>query len=122
MNITLWIIQGLLAVMFLMAGIQKATMPIEKLLKNGITWADRLPLSTVRLIGVVELLGSIGLILPRLLNIMPVLTPVAAVGICVIMLLAVFHHLRHKEGKAIVFNVVLLLLAAFVAYGRFSVL
>ena len=122
MNTALWIVQAILAFMFLMAGLQKATMPLDKLLKNGISWADRFPLSTVRLIGIVELLAAIGFILPWALQVLPVLTPVAALGIVLVMLLAIGHHARHQEGKAIGFNAVLLLLSAFVAYGRFAML
>jgi hypothetical protein len=117
-NIILWIIQGILAAMFAMAGIMKSTQPISKLVKT-VTWADRFPISTVRFIGMVEMLGSIGLILPWALNIIPVLTPVAASGIATVQFLAMFQHAKHKEAKAITFNIVLLLLAAFVAYGRF---
>lgn len=120
MNIALWITQGILAAMFAMAGVMKSTQPIDKLLKSGVTWADRFPLTTVRLIGLCELLGALGLILPWLLNIVAVLTPVAALALAFVQLLAIFHHAKHKESKAIVFNIVLLSLAAFVAYGRFN--
>ncbi len=120
MNTILWITQGILAAMFAMAGTMKSTQPIDKLLKSGVTWADRFPLTTVRMIGVSELLGALGLILPWLLNIVPILTPVAASGLALVQLFAIFHHAKHKEGKAIVFNIVLLALAAFVAYGRFN--
>ena len=121
MNIALWFIQGILAVMFLMAGVSKSTQPIPKLVKT-VTWADRFPVSTVRFIGIVELLAAIGLILPWALNISPVLTPLAATSIVLVMLLAIIHHAKHEESKAIGFNAVLLLLGAFVAYGRFVML
>lgn len=120
MNTALWITQGILAAMFAMAGVMKSTQPIDKLLKSGVTWADRFPLTTVRIIGLSELLGALGLILPWLLNIVSVLTPVAASALAFVQLLAIFHHAKHKESKAIVFNIVLLSLAAFVAYGRFT--
>lgn len=120
MNTALWIAQVLLAAMFAMAGVMKSTQPVDKLLKSGVTWADRFPLTTVRIIGASELLGALGLILPWLLNIVPVLTPVAAAGLAFVQLMAIFHHAKHKESKAIVFNIVLMSLAAFVAYGRFS--
>ena len=118
MNITLWIVQGILAAMFAMAGIMKSTQPIDKLAKTG-PWATRFPATTVRLIGVSELLGAIGIILPWLFNIAPVLTPLAASGLALIQLFALFHHAKHKEGKAIVFNIILMSMAAFVAFGRF---
>lgn len=120
MNTALWITQGILAAMFAMAGVMKSTQPIDKLLKSGVTWADRFPLTTVRTIGLSELLGALGLILPLLLNIAPVLTPIAASALAFVQLMAIFHHAKHKESKAIVFNIVLLSLAAFVAYGRFT--
>ena len=86
MNTTLWIIQGILAAMFAMAGVMKSTQPIHKLVKT-IKWADRFPLSTVRLIGIAELLGAVGLILPWLLNIAPILTPVSATALAMVQLL-----------------------------------
>ena len=122
MNTTLWIIQGLLAAMFLMAGISKSTKSIDQLMKSGISWADRFPISTVKFIGISELLGAIGLILPGLAGFYPVLTPVAASALAFVMVLAMFHHAKHKEAKAIAFNLILMLLAVFVAYGRFTTL
>ena len=120
MNTVLWIAQGILAVMFGMAGVMKSTQPIDKLMKSGLNWVERFPIPTLRFIGLCELLGAIGLILPWASGILPILTPIAAAGLCIMMLLAAFHHLNHKESKAVVFNIVLLLLAAFVAYGRFT--
>ena len=120
MNTVLWIIQGILAAMFLMAGISKSTQPIEKLLKSGISWAGRFPISTVRLIGFFELLGALGLILPWLLNFFPILTPIAASALALIMVFAIFHHLKHKEYKAIAFNLTLMALTLLVAYWRFT--
>lgn len=122
MNTTLWIAQGILTTMFAMAGVMKSTQPIDKLMKSGLNWVERFPLSTVRIIGLSELLGAVGLILPLALGILPILTPIAAVGLSVIMVLAAVHHLKHKEHKAIVFNAVLFALAVFVAYGRFITL
>ncbi len=119
MNIALWIIQGIFAAMFTMAGLMKATQPIDKLAKS-VTWADRLSFTTVRFIGVMELLGALGLILPWLLNIVPILTPVSASGLALVQFLAIFHHAKHKENKAIMMNIILLTLAAFIAYGRFN--
>ncbi len=68
--------------------------------------------------GVAEILGAIGLILPALTGILPWLTPLAALGLAVIMLLAAIFHLTRREYQNIVVNLVLLVLAAFVAYGR----
>jgi uncharacterized membrane protein YphA (DoxX/SURF4 family) len=118
MNITVWIIQGVLAIMFLMAGIMKSTQPKEKLVKS-LPWVNDFSLETVRLIGVSELLGAIGIIVPQLTGILPILTPIAAVGIAVIMVLASFYHIPKKEHKEVAFNSVLFAFALFVAYFRF---
>ncbi|HLA52743.1 MAG TPA: DoxX family protein [Flavitalea sp.] len=117
MNIALWIIQVILAFLFGLAGVTKSGQPIDKL-ANKMTWVNRFSVPVVRFVGVVELMAAIGLILPWALNILPVLTPLSAAGIALIMVLAAIHHLKFQEGKAIVFNLVLLLMAAFVAYGR----
>jgi uncharacterized membrane protein YphA (DoxX/SURF4 family) len=119
MNTALWIIQGILASMFTMAGIMKSTLPKEKLEKQ-FPWSSGFSLGTVRFIGLSELLGAIGLIVPWLTGIIPILTPIAAVGFCIIMVLATnLIHLKEGEYKKMVFNIILFLLAAFVAYGRF---
>jgi uncharacterized membrane protein len=117
MNITLWIIAGLLAAAFLAAGLMKATQPQEKLAASGMTWAADFPAGAVKAIGVVEVLGALGLVLPAMVNIAPVLVPWAAVGIAVTMLGAAVVHLRQGEAKA---NLVILLLAVVVAWGRFG--
>jgi len=120
MSIATWLVSGILAGMFGMAGIMKSFRPIDKLLKSGITWANRFPASTVRVVGISELLGAIGLVLPWAVNVAPVLTPVAASALALVMLLAIFHHIKHKEYTAIILNGTLLILTAFVAYARFK--
>jgi uncharacterized membrane protein YphA (DoxX/SURF4 family) len=119
MNTALWIIQGVLAAMYILAGIMKATQPVEKLGKQ-MTWVPRHTPGMVRFIGAAELLGGIGLVVPWITGILPVLTPLAACGIGLIMILAAFEHISHKEIKEAIFNVVILAMCAFVAYGRFS--
>lgn len=119
MNIALWIVQGLLAAMFLLAGITKSTQPREKLAKQ-MPWVEDFSTPVVRLIGVSELAAGLGLVLPAATGIATVLTPLAATGLVVIMLAAMVVHGRRKEYQGIVFNVVLLLAAAFVAWGRFG--
>lgn len=118
MDTVLWVVQVLLALAFLLAGFGKATQPYEKL-GQQMAWVRRFSPGTVRLIGVVEVLGAIGLIVPALTGILPVLTPVAAVGLVLVMLGAMVTHARAGENPMIVANLVLLALAAFVAYGRF---
>jgi hypothetical protein len=119
MNITLWIIQAILALLFSMAGTLKTTQPMDTLIKT-VTWADRFPLSAVRFIGLMELAGAAGIIIPWLFNILPVLTPLAATGLAVIQFFAIFHHAWHREGGAIAVNTTLLTLSACVAFGRFA--
>jgi uncharacterized membrane protein YphA (DoxX/SURF4 family) len=119
MNTALWIIQGLLAAMFAVAGLTKLTQPKEKL-ENQMPWTKDFSMNTIKFIGLSELLGAIGIIIPWLTGIAPILTPVAALGICLIMVLATITvHLRSKEYKQAGMNTILFFLAAFVAYGRF---
>ncbi len=122
MNIALWIVQGLLALLFLMAGLMKVSKSKEELKKRGgkqMSWVDDVSDSTIRLIGILELMAGIGLILPQLTGILPWLTPLAAVGLVLTMIGAMIVNVRNNNRLVIIENIVLLLLAAFVAYGRF---
>ncbi|MED7928871.1 DoxX family protein [Nonomuraea sp. LP-02] len=119
MNTALWIVQALLAAMFGMAGLMKSTQPKDKL-QPKLPWVEDFSPATIRVIGIAELAAALGLILPALTGIAPILTPLAATGLVVVMILAAFTHARRKEPTAIVFNLVLLALAAFVAWGRFG--
>lgn len=118
MNIALWVVQGLLALAFVMAGGMKVSQAKEKLAEQ-MPWVNDFSSGTVKLIGLVELLGAIGLIAPMVTGILPWLTPLAAVGLALTMLGAAATHLRRGENQMIFVNLILLLLAAFVAYGRF---
>jgi uncharacterized membrane protein YphA (DoxX/SURF4 family) len=117
MGIALWIVQVLLAVAFLGAGATKLSQPKEKLAKD-MAWVEDFSQPTVRLIGALEVVGAIGLVLPALTGILPWLTPLAALGLVLLMAGAVYTHLRREEGSAVVPPAVLLLLAALVAVGR----
>ena len=118
MNIALWIVAGLLAAMFAMAGGMKTFSPKEKLV-GTMEWAKTWSEPQIKALGVVEILGAIGLILPRALNIAPVLTPLAATGLAITMIGAVITHYRMKDFKGIGMPAVLLILAIVVAVGRF---
>lgn len=118
MNTWLWIVQGLLAATFAGAGFLKLTKPKEEL-RAQMSYVDDFSGGTVKLIGSVELLAAIGLILPWATGILPELTPVAASGLVLVMVLAALVHLRRKEYSAILFNAVLGGLALFVALNRF---
>ena len=119
MNVALWIVQIVLALLFAVAGVTKSTQPREKLEKQ-LPWVQDFSTPVVRFIGAVELLAAIGLILPAATAIAPILTPLAATGLAITMVLAALTHVRRREPSAIAFNAVLLALAAFVAWGRFG--
>ena len=121
MGIALWVIQGLLAVAFLGAGASKLSQPKEKLLKN-MAWVEDFSQPAVRLIGAAEVLGAIGVVVPALTGIVPWLTPLAALGLVLLMVGAALTHLRRKEYSNIAINAALLVLATLVAYGRFFIL
>lgn len=120
MNVVLWIIASVLAVAFLLAGLMKLTQPKEKLSASGMGWADDFGAGTVKLIGGLEVLAAIGLILPAVLGIVPVLVPLAALGLVLVMAAAAVVHGRRNESQMIVANVVLLVLAAMIVWGRFG--
>jgi len=115
MNLALWIIQGLLAALFLFAGGMKLVMPIEELMKQ---MPLPLPGWFMQFIGVVELLGAIGLILPWLTGIRPGLTPLAAAGLVIVMLGATVYGLVAGDPVSALMPLAVGLLCAFVAYGR----
>ena len=122
MNIAVWIVQGILAFVFFMAGFMKISQPKETLIEKGMGYAEDFSAGQLRLIGILEVSGAIGLILPALTGILPILTPIAAVGLILTMTGAAFTHARRGgEIQMLVINIVLLALAFFVAYGRFLV-
>jgi uncharacterized membrane protein YphA (DoxX/SURF4 family) len=118
-NVALWIIQIVLAAAFLIAGTTKVLTPKGKL-RERMAWVDDFSQTSVRLIGTAEILGALGLILPAATGIAPILTPIAAVGLIIIMIGAAITHVRRQEPAIVPVNVVLLVLAAIVAWGRFG--
>ena len=120
MNFALWIVQGVLALGFLLAGSMKLTQPREKEAQQ-MDWVSDFSTRAIRTIGTLEVLAAIGLILPSVTGILPWVTPLAAVGLVLLMLGAAATHRRRGEMPMIGVNAVLLALAAFVAYGRFFV-
>lgn len=119
MNIVIWILQSILALAFLAAGTMKLTQPKDKL-ESTMGWVADFSAPTVRLIGAVEILAALGLVLPAATGIAPVLTPLAATGLVIVMVGAAITHARRKEPQMIAVNLVLLLLAAVVAWARFG--
>lgn len=97
MTIALWVVNGLLALAFLGASTMKLLKSKEAIVAGGMRWAEDVSPAGIKAIGAVELLGAIGLMLPLLLNIAPVLAPIAAVGLVTTMAVAVIVHVRVKE-------------------------
>ncbi|MFC5529666.1 DoxX family protein [Cohnella yongneupensis] len=116
MNVALWIVQGLLALLFIYSGWLKGIQVDKAQVAWG--WVDDVPRGLVGFIGVMELIGAIGLIVPEATGIAPAMTPAAAIGLAVIVLLGALFHVKRKEYKEIGVNVVFLALAVFVAIGR----
>lgn len=120
MNVALWIVQALLAAAYVLVGSMKAFRPLDTLSKR-LTWVSAVPAGFVRFIGVAELLGAIGLILPMVTNIAPWLTVAAAAGLVLVQVCAIVFHLARHEARVTPGNVVLLLLAVFVLVGRVAI-
>ncbi len=120
LNVLLWIAQVALAVLFGAAGVMKAVRPLPDLAKM-INWVDALPPALTRFIGIAEAAAAIGLILPMLTGILPWLTPLAAIGLALIQVLAIGFHAQRGETKiSLPFNLALLAVSAFVAWGRWD--
>jgi putative oxidoreductase len=119
MNIFLWIVQGLLALVFLLAGSRKTLMPLEKL-KQTMDWVGDAPPGLVRFIGLAEILGALGLVLPELTRIVPPLTIAAALGLILVMVSAAVFNASRKAYRHIGVNLALLLLAALVVVGHLA--
>jgi uncharacterized membrane protein len=120
MAIALWVITGLLAAVFLGAGLMKVTRPRTALVAAGQGWAEDIPDAGVTTIGTLEIAGAAGLVLPALLDTATVLVPLAALGLGVLMLGAAATHLRRREWQKIAPPLVLAALAFFVAVQRFG--
>ena len=114
-NRVLWIVQSLLALLFLFAGAMKLILPIEEMTKQ-----IPLPGAFLRFIGVAEVLGGLGLILPGLLRIRPGLTPLAAAGLVIVMIGAVVITFKTGGAGPALFPLITGLLLSFVIYGRLT--
>jgi uncharacterized membrane protein YphA (DoxX/SURF4 family) len=120
METALWIAQALLAVVFVVTGTTKLTQPRAKMAAGPMSWAADVSDGQFRTVGVLELLGAAGLILPGVLHVAPILTPLAAAGLALTMVGAVATHLRLGEANRIGPSLLLLALALFVAIERFG--
>lgn len=118
MNIALWIVQILLALAFALSGFVKVSQPVEKVRERW-NWAKHVAPGVIRLIGILEILGALGLTVPEATGYLPWLTPVAAVGLVLTMIGAILTHLRLQEAKEVGVPVALMLLSLFIALGYF---
>jgi len=118
LRLALWIVQLILAAAFLMAGFMKATQPVDQL-AAAMGWPGDIPPLLLRFIGLAEFAAALGLVLPAATRIRPVLTPLAASGLVVIMVLAFLFHIPRGEYSSLPLNAAFGVLAAFVAWGRF---
>lgn len=117
-NIALWVAQVVLAAVYVMAGFMKLTQPIDALVASGMSYAGDYPELLTRFIGTMEVLGAIGIILPAATRILPVLTPLAALGFSTIQVLAIGLHSTRGEFQVLPVNLILLALSLFVLWGR----
>jgi uncharacterized membrane protein YphA (DoxX/SURF4 family) len=122
MNLTLWVIAVLLAAIFLAGGVGKLILRKERIAAHRPFggWAEDFSGESIKAIGVLEILAAVGLVLPAALDIAPILVPLAAVGLVMVMAGAMVTHLRRHEATPIAVNLVCLALAGFVAWGRFG--
>jgi drug/metabolite transporter superfamily protein YnfA len=120
MNLTLWIGQVLLAAIFALSGALKSAQSRDRMIATGQTAAKIVPLPFMRLAGMTELAGVLGVVLPWATGVARVLTPVAAAGFAVVMVLAAAVHARLREPRAIATNAGIFVVAVLVSWGRFA--
>lgn len=119
LHIGLWVLQILLAFMFLMAGASKFFTSLEAQ-RTSMEWAKHASNAVIYIAGLAEILGGLGLILPSLLRIMPWLTSIAALGLAIVMLIATALNISIGESKAIMPTILIAGITLFVAWGRYK--
>lgn len=120
MNVALWIGHFALVMIFTVSGILKSTQSRERMIATGQTSAKIVPLPFMRLAGGSELVAVVGLVLPWVTGIARVLTPVAAAGLALVMVLAAGVHTRLREPGTVAVNLAIMAVAVFVSWGRFG--
>ena len=118
MSAVVWVVTGLLAAIFLFSGAAKLSRTRERLHADGLTFVEDLDDVAIRTIGIIEVVGALGLVLPGLTSIATGLVPLSALGLAAVMVLAIALHVRRNEYSRLGTNLVLLALAMFVAFGR----
>ncbi len=117
LRVSLWAAQVILFLLFGIVGFMKVTQPIP-VLSRTMAWVADAPVGLVRFVGVAEVAGALGVLLPTLTGIAPWLTPLAAAGLGTVMLLAILVHLARGEFSGLALPIVLAVVSAFVAWGR----
>lgn len=112
MIIAFWIVAGLAALAFLAAGLMKIARPKDALASSGLAWVEDFTSGPIKLIGVAEVLGAIGLVVPPLVGILPVLSPIAGIALAVLMAGAATTHVRRQESPVPAIVLALLSVAA----------
>jgi uncharacterized membrane protein YphA (DoxX/SURF4 family) len=120
MNTLLWALQIVLALVFAAAGLLKLIKAPADLAKMLGGWVDDFPTALLKPLGLVELAGAVGLILPPVVGVLPILTPVAAIGLVIVMLGAVVTHARRSEYSNVAVNLILAAIAMVVAVLRLA--
>lgn len=118
MNSVVWVIQGLVTLVFLASGVPKLVLP-KATLEQRMSWVYHVPLPAVKAIGALEMLGAVGLIMPALTGLLPWLTPLAAAGLMLMMIGAIAIRLQLREYGEVLAPAIFLVLTAFIAYARF---
>lgn len=118
MTAAVWVVTWVLASAFLIAGTAKTLAPRDVLAERGLRWTRAVHPLVVKFIGVCEALGAIGLVVPLLTGIAPILAPLAAIGLCCIQACAIVFHVRRAEWSGLPVNAALFCLCAFVAVCR----
>jgi uncharacterized membrane protein YphA (DoxX/SURF4 family) len=118
MNTVLWVVTALLAAVFLVAGAMKMIQPKQALADRGLAWVETFPAPAVKAVGALEVLAAIGLVVPPLVGVAAVLSPAAAAGIILLMIGAAITHQRRHEVQFMGVNALLVLVAAFIVWGR----
>lgn len=121
MNIALWILQIILAALFLTSGSLKLVLDKDKL-EKVFEWIDNYPEKRLKLVGTFEVLGGLGLFLPGVYSVFDILIPLSAIGLTIIMVLATLLHYKRKETNELVVNIIVLVLLLLIIAGRLFIL
>ena len=119
MDIAVWVVSWVLAVGFVVGGVLRVVLAPAQLERFGWGWAKDIP-RLVKVVGVFEVAGGLGLVLPVLTGVLPILTPIAACALALVMALAVGFHVRRRDWRSMPVNIVFFALCVFVAVARFS--